>query len=89
MKLQSNRTLYFDYHSCYVEEESPKQKYGDDLKAGVDYEFARTGTIFTVDEDYDGVGELRVGCSKFHIDFANYDDMVESGWFDIVKGGAE
>ena len=89
MKLQCNRTLYWDRHSCYIYDESPKRMFDEELKAGEDYEFARTGTIFTVDEDYDGCGDFRVGCSKFYIDFKSYDDMVESGWFDIVKGGAE
>ena len=89
MKLRSKKTLYYDYHSCYIEEESPKQMYGEYLKIGEDYEVARIGTIFTVDEECYDYGQFRVECNKFYIDFNSYDDMVESGWFDIVKGGAE
>lgn len=90
MKLQSNRTLYFDVHNCTVIEENPKRMYDNELKAGQDYEFARKGTIFTVDEDEEWCeGYFVVDCKKFSIHFKDYNDMVESGWFDIVKGGEQ
>lgn len=89
MKLKSNRTLYFDTYNCTIEEESPKRMYDNELKAGEDYYFARKGTIFTAEEeDYDEEYSeyFVVTCNKFSINFKNYADMVDSGWFDIVKG---
>lgn len=88
MKLKSNRTLYFDTHNCTIEEESPKQMYDNELKADEDYYFARKGTIFTAEEDEEDSEYFVVTCNKFSIHFKNYADMVDSGWFDIVKGGA-
>ena len=58
--------------------------YDNELKAGEDYEFARKGTLFTVS---DGEGYCIVYCNKFSIHFKDYNEMVKSGWFDIVKRG--
>lgn len=84
MRLKNKKTLYFNVHSCTVAEESPKRMYDNELKAGEDYEFARKGTVFTVSA---GDGYFIVYCNKFTIHFEDYNQMVESGWFDIVESG--
>ena len=51
------------------------------------YDCETNYTEYTAEEDEQDSEYFVVTCNKFSIHFKNYADMVDSGWFDIVKGG--